>query len=249
MKRYAILRFIQETLEDDGFQSFIIFGSKGAGKSTYALRVAAQYYHFIEKKPTEESWREAIKTVAFTIYEVLQKIDEGRKIIIWDDAGLWLSTYMWYDEKTRKYLEYFNDYWDVIRTDAYVIMFTTPTKKKLPPKVREDSSAILVRITKIPSTTKVCKMNKQFKLLYECRYVKMSLAEGARNVEGLYDDRTLRKLLFTDYFIRYVPDKYWAIYQKKRKSYSRYARKQLERIIQEIFPIEIYDIENTLIDI
>ena len=219
MKMLAISRHMREALEDGEFRAFIIVGSKGAGKSTYAIKAVAHYLHYFEGLQFRDAYREALESVVFTAPEFIDVASEGRDVIIWDDAGVFLSTYMWFDEKYRRYLEAFLDYYDVVRTDASIIIFTTPKKDKLPPKVRTDPSSFIVRIAKagfvVENNTKV----------------KIARAEGVRNQEGLYEDRTIRQLVFRDKFRVKLPEDIYNDYMKKRRKYAEWARQRLARVM------------------
>ena len=68
--------------DENSFQSYIIHGAKGRGKSTYAIKAVAQLYHILHKLKFKEVFREALKCIAFTAFVVIKLIEEGRNIII-----------------------------------------------------------------------------------------------------------------------------------------------------------------------
>ena len=161
--------------------------------------------------------------MAFSARDLLDQIDLGRQIIIWDDAGLWGSTYMWFDEEKRSYLEALVDWYDVIRSDINILIMTTPSKKKLPPRIREDPDAIIISIMKSG--------------YYQTknRIVKKSIAFAARNIESLWDDKHLRKAMFKDHYTVLLPDPVYEYYSIIRRSYSRYARERLAKELDNIY--------------
>lgn len=220
--KYSMTAIMAQTLQDNGFQSFIVIGGKGNGKSTYAIKSTAMYYMIYEDYPCGEAYQEALKKIAFSAKDLLQRIDEGHKIVIWDDAGYHGSTYYWYDEEMRQYIIALVNWYDVARTDINVLIMTTPTKKKLPPTIRSDPDAILVNIS------------KHGKIRVDDIVFKQSRAIGVRNIESLYEEKTIRTDLFKDLFIVYLPDPVYELYYIIRKQYSKYARKKLKKIIKKI---------------
>ncbi len=227
---YSIHVFYRETINDDEFLGVIIYGKKGGGKSTYAIKTLAAYLMRYEGLECGDAYREALSSLAFTAADLLAKIDEGREIIIWDDAGLWGSTYMWFDEQRRPYLEALLDWYDVVRTDVNILLMTTPSKKKLPPRIREDPDALIIKVAKYG--------HKE----YRGRRIKISTATAARNTESLYNDKTYRTELFRDYYMVYLPDPVYQYYQILRKQYSKYARNRLKTTLQQT---EEYNNPNT----
>lgn len=228
LKPCNLCLYINRTLEYDSFAAVIIFGSKGSGKSTYAIKALAHYYHYVHGLKFRDAYQKALQHIGFTAFDVIKLIEEGKNIIIWDDAGVWLSTYMWFDEKYRRYLEKFLDYYDVIRTDTGVILFTTVSKKKLPPKVREDPSVVLVKMSII----------SLFRDSYGRKW-KVSRAEAAQNIELLHRDTVVRPTLFYDIIRVRLPDTVYYRYLEMRKKYTKYAREEFKKAAKEAFK-EVY---------
>ena len=216
---YAFHRFMHEALVDKEFLGVIIYGKKGGGKSTYSIKSVATYYMRAEDMECGEAYQRALMALVFSPRDLLEKIEHGAEIIIWDDAGLWGSTYMWFDPVMRRYLEALLDWYDVARTDVSVLIMTTPSKKKLPPRIREDADAVIARV------------NKHGVKTYNGKRLKTAVIMAARNIEGIYDDRLLRQELFRDYFTVYLPDPVYEYYRIIRNAYSRYARRKLRNIV------------------
>ena len=218
---YSIHRFIEEAVRDQEFLGFILYGRKGGGKSTYAIKALATYYMRTEEMGCGEAYQEALQSLAFSARDLLELMDE-RQIIVWDDAGLWGSTYMWYDPAMRPYLEALLNWYDVARTDVNVLIMTTPSKKKLPPRIRDDHDAIIGRV------------NKHGIVTYGGRRMKTAVVVAARNSESLYGDKIFRKELFRDYYTVHLPDPVYEFYHEIRREYSRYARAKLAKIVEII---------------
>ena len=219
---YSIHSVYTETIRDNEFQGIIIYGKKGAGKSVYSIKSLATWYMRVEELPCGVAYREALNSIAFSAKDLLEQIEMGRQIVIWDDAGLWGSTYMWFDEEKRGYLEALLDWYDVARSDISILIMTTPSKKKLPPRIREDPDAIVISIMKSGHITGGNKL------------IKKSIAYAARNIESLWSDRHVRKALFKDHYTVVLPDPVYEYYQIIRKAYSRYAREKLEKELYKI---------------
>jgi len=229
--RYSMTELMARTIEEESFQGFIIFGGKGNGKSVYSIRATAMYYMIYEGLDCGEAYQKALSCLAFSPNDILARIEERKKIIIWDDAGVWGSTYFWYDEIYRQYIIAFINWYDVARTDVNVLLFTTPTKTKLPPKIRGDPDAILVRVSRNGYAT------------YGGMRFKQSKAEAVKNREDLFSDKNFRELLFVDYFIVYLPDPVYEFYRIVRGLYSEFARRALKNVIDEIKRKGFYKVE------
>jgi len=112
------------------FASPWAFQTLGIGKTVYSLRVATKVYG---------SWDVAKQYVVFMPQDFLTIFDravkEGRavKLIVWDDAGVWLGRMRWLDRYVKTVKEFLN----AIRTHCYHIIFTAPAAGELVKGVRE----------------------------------------------------------------------------------------------------------------
>lgn len=220
---YSIHSYMREAITEGGFQAFLIVGRRGKGKTTYSLKATASYYMIYEDMECGEAWQETLLHLVFTAKELISKMDDGSDIIIWDDAGVWGSTFMWYDPVMRPYIEALLDWYDVARTDINVLLMSSPNKKKLPPKIRDDEDTILVKIN-----------HNGVKYRGE-RKINTSIALAVRNQESLWSEKTYRPTIFTDYFSVFLPDPVYNFYSIIRKKYSEYTRTRLKAIL------EVYD--------
>ena len=105
------------------------------------------------------------------------------------------NIYFWFVEDLRDYIIALNNWYDVARTDVRVVIASTPTKKKLPPTIRNDPEAVLVRIRRHGIKTHPV-----------LGRIKESEAIGVRNIEDIYDDKIYRQELFRDVFLVYLPN-------------------------------------------
>lgn len=226
LKTYMLTKLCLEEIRNQGFMVGIVYGPKGAGKSVYTIKVAAGIYKHLYGLSEEEAYREALNSLAFTLPELLD-VGEERKIVIWDDAGLWGSTYKWYDRKTMKVIIALLDYWDVIRTDMNVVLISTPSLMKLPPRIREDSSAVIVEAVR-----------KGYYVDKDGRW-KKTMMKGYVQREHAGWQKVIRENTFIDWVKVKLPDKTYREYLKRRESYAKYAKKALTKKIEEIYGEEI----------
>ncbi len=219
---YSPVRIIKRAIEDGEFQAFILVGGKGHGKSTYSIKTVAYYFMIHEDMECGEAYQEALSRIAFTAWDLLQKIEDYGDIIIWDDAGLHGSTYYWFIEGAQEYLVALSNWYDVSRTDINALIMSTPTKKKLPPIIRSDPETILVRV------------RKAGRIQRNGRWIKRSEAVGVRNVESLYRDQVYREELFRDKFMVFLPDPVYNYYNIIRRKYSQIAREALRKSLEKL---------------
>ena len=224
--KYSIHNFIWKSIASKGFQAFLIVGRRGRGKTTYSLKTVANYFMVYEDLECGEAYQETLSRLAFTSKDLMNKIEQYGDIIIWDDAGVWGSTLMWYDPSMRPYLEALLDWFDVARTDINVLMMSAPNKKKLPPKIRDDEDTILIKI----NHNGIKEINGE--------KVNTSVAIAVENQESLWNEKTYRPTIFTDYFTVRLPDPVYYFYVIIRRKYSEYTRKRLRKIIDVIDEVE-----------
>ena len=114
---------IKRLYEHNGFISIMGIGYMGVGKTSYALHVAKEVYG---------GWEHALDYLFFDVDPALDLIyklafdEDGKRIplIIFDDAGLWLSRLEWWREDIKRFIELYN----VIRSLFSAVIYTTPSK-------------------------------------------------------------------------------------------------------------------------
>jgi len=230
-RNYILLSFICDAMEYNELQPIIITGRRGAGKSTYALKVTAQY--FMRKGLScGEAYLEALKRIVHSPKEFFDALKKYDDILIWDDAGVWLSTYFWYHPELRPYLIWFLNWYDTSRTDIKVLIFTTPTKKKLPPRIREDPESLHIRIRRI-GTDK----------LSDGRKMKIAEAHIVMLDESDYTGKIMTEDMGSDQYVVYLPDPVYRAYKIIRDGYHRLAKKILGKVLVEkgIIPRELME--------
>ena len=124
MAKYMLSKLIERAYEREGFISALIFGSQGIGKTSYALHVAKDVYG---------DWDTALDHLFFDPKDAIKRIysafskRERVKVIILDDAGLWLGKSQWWKKEKLEFAEFF----DIIRTVCSAVIFTTPADNLL----------------------------------------------------------------------------------------------------------------------
>ncbi len=159
---------------------------------------------YYEGLPCGEAYLEALDRLAFTASELLEKLERYSDFIIWDDAGVHGSIYLWFMGEGQEYLRALADWYDVARTELKVLIMNTPSKRKLPPVIRDDPESLLVRVRR-----------NGYKEIPAIGKVKISLARAARNIEPLFTDRTYREEVYRDYFTVWLPTPVYQYYNIK----------------------------------
>ena len=122
----------------NGFESAIVFGKQGTGKTTYALKVAKEVYQRLGHEP-DKAWELALDSLFFELKDALRMMkifrqnDRTIPVITFDDAGIWLQKYLWYKEEMIKFYRIYN----IIRNIVSGIIFTSPSPNDIAFYVRE----------------------------------------------------------------------------------------------------------------
>ena len=136
-----------DAYENDLLHIAVIHGPQGYGKSTLAMQIAAEIegYDFKTRTPGT-NYKKALQDFVFTPTQFINKSNStsGKKrVIVWDDAGFWISTADRYDAEViaiGKYLE-------VARTDWATIIFTCTDLSQLFNRIRHMPSALSLKVT------------------------------------------------------------------------------------------------------
>jgi len=137
---------IDESYYADECKVFIPYGPLGIGKSAYACKVVAEVYGK-KGKPNWEAVKEHLVFHPKDFVEKCVKLMEQNKkdkVLIWDDAGLWLFALEFNHPFIRAVIKYLN----VARTNWGALIFTTPLPTWVIKKVRGFPQAISLKIVK-----------------------------------------------------------------------------------------------------
>ena len=221
-RKNLLVYYIRSAIESNEVQPIIIYGMKGAGKSTLALKSVAYYFMKHNNMECGEAYFEALNRLIHTPKEFFTAIEKYNDILIWDDAGVWLSTYFWYLPEMRPYLVYFFNWYDTSRTDVNVLVFTTPHIKKLPPVLREDVGVLRVRVKHVGN-----------KVLPDGRRIKKALAHIVKYDISDYTLKPYTEELGNMGYDVYLPDLVFEAYSIIRDGYHRLAKKLLKKVLIE----------------
>ena len=117
-----------------GFNSIIVYGKQGAGKSVYSIKVVYDMLRRLGVVPASETSRIVYKRyMVFSANQFIAKIKNARgarlPALIWDDAGVHGGSYIFFtDVFLAKAL---GDLFRVARTRVANIVFTTPSPRDL----------------------------------------------------------------------------------------------------------------------
>jgi len=202
------------------FKPFIVYGPLGIGKSSYAMKCVAEVYGGIDSL----NW-EAVKThLVFHPRDFVdyctRMIEKGQraKVLIWDDAGLWLNALEWNSSFIRAVTKYFN----VARTNWAAIILTSPLPTYVTKKVRGLPDAITIKIIKTKNDLDApqrCRCAKGYRFWIAPDMVKSGVRE-----------------IFEDKFTAILPNTFYYWYLPVRDRYAKeavsYMRKELESLPQ-----------------
>ncbi len=141
-----------------GYYGAIVKGKKGMGKSTYCIHCMAQLYFRLSRLPDdrrykkleyniglEEAYHVALDHTFFDFRDIVRTLRDARgglrdvtKMVpgvIWDDAGVYGSSYLWWDDKAKAGA--IKKYNDIIRTRLTGWLINTPMKSGLLTGLRE----------------------------------------------------------------------------------------------------------------
>jgi hypothetical protein len=161
--------------------------------------------------------------MVFLPSEFVKKVDEiqnkGERapLLVWDDAGLWASSYNYFD----KIAIAIGDYLNVARTDFASIVFTTP-----------NPSWLLKRIREIPGIyfSKVVNHRRGYD---NASHKRKRWLLAYRLWKDVLNDKIGRELEYYDFFDVKLPESVFKEYDKVRRKYAIIAKKRLEEILEE----------------
>lgn len=152
---------INKSYYDNEFQTFIVYGPFGYGKSSFAIQVLNEIlelwtYH---KDGTviflKDNWQEILREYLFFhpkdfVYKcfnenIIEEKYDRKKCIVWDDAGYWLHALDFNDPFVKAVAKYLN----VARTDFAAIIFTAPLPTWITRKIRNLPQALTLKVIKV----------------------------------------------------------------------------------------------------
>ena len=219
-------RYIMNRILDNGVTLSIIYGELGAGKSTYALKVAYELLTYYGKYVMPGQYANYEKMdinqrysfihhhfLVFTIPQMLERIKKSRwksrlPILIWDDAGVGGSNLLFFNNLAA--YQALSGLIQTIRTRTGALLMTVPLTGLMAKQIRALPETVVVLVEKIDRETS--------------RAMAFTQKQGVK--------RTYYILKFIDIFKRRLPDKYFEEYMEFRDSYVDYSIEQWEHAIR-----------------
>ena len=206
--KFKATELIDKALAREGYESFAVVGRKGAGKTTYAVKVATQLYQ-MRGYGEDSAYKLALKVLLFDKNEIIAflKHNAGRQqpILIWDDARAHGSAmgYLTQPRETQILLGLM----DTARDATAGLILTSPSTKGLLSFLKNEEGW-LVKVTK----SRIA--NWRDGTLYQ-RY---ELPSGQMRIAKKWIDR----------FHRMLPTDIYQAVKEKRRHYKDIIIKNLE---------------------
>lgn len=209
---------INRAYYQDEFKLFVVYGPLGIGKSAFSLKVAHEVYG---------DWDKVKEFIVFQPKDFVEKClsltERGKreKVLIWDDAGLWLFAMQHNDPFVQSVIKYMN----VARTNWAAIILTTPTPSWVIYKLRNFPQNIRIKIIKYSSD--------------QGRTQKLRLAKAYRSWIAPDFKHSGVHSLYRDKFDAFLPrDFYWHWYKPLRDTYAKQAGKLMQKELHTILKKE-----------
>jgi len=227
-KPYITTKKINDSYFNDECKVFIPYGPLGIGKSAYACRVVAEVYGTKQPDGTILPNWEAVKDhLVFHPRDFVEKCvkmmekKQKDKVLIWDDAGLWLFAL----EHNNPFIKAVIKYLNVARTNWAGLIFTTPLPTWVIKKVRGFPQAVSIKITKEMSDYNNTKANPKPRIATAYLFW-MSPDMKHSGVRKIYDDK----------FGAMMPDDFFFDWYKPRR--DDYARQAINMMFKELNGLE-----------
>lgn len=214
-------------------QPFIVYGPYGYGKTSYSIKCIAEAYGEYKDGiciAPNYDWDMIKGHLYFHPKDFLAKLmsmagsDRREKMIVWDDAGFWLSSYEWHE----KFISLFARYLNVVRTHFSCVMFTTPTPTCVIKRIRGMPQLISIKIWKAKTEDENRESSRWARIGQAYRW--WLLPDGKKSgVRSVYQDKFSAKL----------PDEVYAKYMELRRDYADMAIIMMKR------ELEVYTKEGT----
>lgn len=211
------VKCILEAHRNYEFFGGLVKGPLRVGKSSYSIQVLAEAYGTPEN-PDWDAWKKYLvyKPEEFAVLcDWARKARKQKLLIVWDDAGFWLSAYEWHKDLVKAVSKYMN----VIATLWASVLFTAPGDRWIITKVRYLPGGHRVNIAKLTG-------NPYQRNLRRARWYKRWVAPDEKK-SGV-------RVLLEDIFNVNLPNKVFYEYDSYRREYSDEAQTLLDGAIKTL---------------
>jgi len=201
---------IRKAWKTDAVITAYVYGEFGHGKTAYALWTAYEVLG---------DWGKVLNHLFFDPSEAIRVMDkaiesgERLKVIIMDDAGLWLDRLTWWEEDKVAFMEFFN----LIRSVAAGVIFTTPSEE-LPKQLLKKC---FFRVSVRPTTRE-----EVVKLAGEEAYNSLVEAAESLGIKPYINLAVGYRLKTLPSFMEFVRKDYYDIYLLHYPVYEEYTKKR-----------------------
>jgi len=158
---YTLEDYLKEAVhgEIEGYETVVIWGVQGSGKSTRALQMANWIY---------DDWEKVLANVVFKPSEIVSRLEavpDGERIscLVWDDVGVHYPSSKF--KTDIEMYEAIDSAWAAIRTKVAVAILTIPLITRLAKNLRDNitfevflgrnQKEIIKRIFHLPGTERI----------------------------------------------------------------------------------------------
>jgi hypothetical protein len=220
---------------------FIVHGILGAGKSSYTCQVLAETYGDHSADPRDEAhWNwEAVKSrIVFRPEEFMAKIEQMEeeerrdKVLLWDDAGYWLTAKKWHDPLIMAVGEYLN----VSRYHFSAFIFTSPAKRLIFRTLRDFPGTHTVHITQRKSdyVRQIGHRGGPRTPGAPTEVVRPRLARIFGVWRSEDEKKSGTREVLQDIFNATLPDDFFRWYDAYRRSFGKIAIQMLRKTIDQV---------------
>jgi hypothetical protein len=207
---------IQRAWQRDEFEGYLIYAKQRMGKSSYSLQVLADLF--------DGDWDQAMSSMVFKLNDLINILEKAQrehnklKSLIWDDAGVFGSKYLY--QSDRAMVMHLQSLFDVIGVSTASLILTTPNPLGLLRVIRMYEWARVKIYRRDPYNGRLA-----------VGYSSSMLPSGMRLIHRDFSDR----------FNVMLPNDVYSRYSVIRKGYLDMAIAKLKEVSDKAYPDDGHD--------